>query len=302
MKRLSKLMMVCFMAAVMMLSVSCKQDDIAPVFIPKGVLPGLFSVSATKQVHFSQGNLQYQASTDTWRFAEHQWDHVGTQTPDEDGYYGGTVEGSDNRHISSTYNGWIDLFGWGTSGWNNGAVCYQPWSTGFWERDYSNNVMTGAYVESDWAWHNAISNGGNAAHHWRTPTAVEWQYLIAGRTDALSKRGTGNINGVGGLIILPDNWTLPLGCQFTSGEASDSTDWTLNSYTLAQWEKMEAAGAVFLPAAGYRVDSLFVDYVGCRGYYWLSDTDFNFRSDRILGYWWYTRYFGCSVRPVLDEE
>ena len=37
----------------------------------------MFSVSSTKQVHFSQGNLQYQASTNTWRFAEMQWDFVG---------------------------------------------------------------------------------------------------------------------------------------------------------------------------------------------------------------------------------
>lgn len=37
-----------------------------------GKLPGLFSISPTQQVQFSQGNLQYQASTNTWRFAENQ--------------------------------------------------------------------------------------------------------------------------------------------------------------------------------------------------------------------------------------
>ena len=102
------------------------------MFRPVGSKGGLFSVSATQQVWFSQGNLQYQASTNIWRFAEHQWDYVGTQT-DASGFYGGTiggtVSGSDNRNIRSTYGGWIDLFGWGTSGWSSGAVCYQPWST-----------------------------------------------------------------------------------------------------------------------------------------------------------------------------
>lgn len=44
---------------------------------PVGAINGLFSVSATQQVYFSQGNLQYQASTNTWRFAENQWDYVG---------------------------------------------------------------------------------------------------------------------------------------------------------------------------------------------------------------------------------
>ena len=35
-----------------------------------------FSVSATKKVYFSQGNLQYQASTKTWWFAERQYDYI----------------------------------------------------------------------------------------------------------------------------------------------------------------------------------------------------------------------------------
>ena len=51
-----------------------------------------FSVSATKKVRFSPGNLQYQASTKTWRFAEHQYDYIGDA----------------NRNISPTYSGWID--------------------------------------------------------------------------------------------------------------------------------------------------------------------------------------------------
>ena len=93
-----------------------------------GRLPGLFSVSQDQQVQFSQGNLQYRASTNTWRFAEHQWDYVGSQKSsfvgEVDGVsiiwenIGGTVSGSDNSEISPTYNGWIDLFGWGTSGYN----------------------------------------------------------------------------------------------------------------------------------------------------------------------------------------
>lgn len=59
---------------------------------------GKFSVSPTQQVYFSKGNLQYQASTKTWRFAKHQWDFIG----------------SSNKNISPDYEGWIDLFGWGT--------------------------------------------------------------------------------------------------------------------------------------------------------------------------------------------
>ena len=57
-----------------------------------------FSVSATEQVTFSKGNLQYHPAKKQWRFAEHQTDYIGDA----------------NRNISSTYDGWIDLFGWGT--------------------------------------------------------------------------------------------------------------------------------------------------------------------------------------------
>ncbi len=167
-------MMVCFMAAVMMMSVGCDKESISPI-IPDGALPGLFSVSATKQVHFSQGNLQYQASTNTWRFAEHQYDYVGTQTADERGNYGGNVSGSDNRSISSTYSGWIDLFGWGTG--SNPTLS----STSY--MDY------GTFV--DWGG-NPISNGGNTVNQWRTLTIAEWNYLLNTRTDASSKRGTGH--------------------------------------------------------------------------------------------------------------
>ena len=69
---------------------------------PKGALKGLFSVSASKKVCFAQGNLQYQASTNTWRFAENQYDALTTE----------------NTNVSATYVGWIDLFGWGTSGYD----------------------------------------------------------------------------------------------------------------------------------------------------------------------------------------
>ena len=292
MKRLSKLMMVCFMAAVMLMSVGCHKDSISPI-IPDGVVPGSFSVSATQRVLFSQGNLQYQASTNTWRFAEHQYDYVGTQTDDGHGYYGGNVSGSDNSSISSTYSGWIDLFGWGTG--SNPTLSSQI----YW--DY------GTFV--DWG-SNPISNGGNTANRWRTLTTAEWEYLLYTRTDALSKCGTGNINGVGGLIILPDSWTLPSECSFTSGFCSPSgdnyPDWTHNSYTLAQWAQMEAAGAVFLPAAGRRKGTNVFD-AGTNGYYWSSTPDneddaygVNFDSYGPNATYYIDRRYGFSVRPVLD--
>lgn len=77
---------------------------------------GAFSVSPNKLVYFSKGNLQYQASTNTWRFAENQWDYVGDAT--EGNVYMDDVK-CNNSYISQTYNGWIDLFGWGTGNKSN---------------------------------------------------------------------------------------------------------------------------------------------------------------------------------------
>ena len=289
-----------------------------------GMLPGLFSVSDTRQVRFSQGNLQYQASTSTWRFAENQWDYVGSQSVTGEEYGRGTVSGSDNTNISSSYSGWIDLFGWGTSGWNSGANCYQPWSTSQTYSDYypggsNSNGLTGAYIEADWAWHNAISNGGNTTHLWRTLTDEEWEYLINGRVNNNNKWGYGNINGVRGLIILPDSWTLPRGCSFNGGFGHYA--WTHNIYTLAQWSLMEAAGAVFLPAAGQRVGANLGFWGGC---YWSSWCYYDFYyndshqvfyepwENSVMGITFsatvlypsnpQNRFLGFSVRPVRDNN
>ena len=244
---------------------------------PVGAINGMFTVgvnvdNSPKQVWFSKGNLQYQASTNTWRFAENQYDYVG----------------SANSNISSTYSGWIDLFGWGTG--NNPTLISTD------NADYDTFV--------DWA-SNAISNGGNATHQWRTLTISEWYYLLYTRTNASSKLGTGNINGVGGLIILPDNWTLPSGCSFTAGFAS-GWDWTHNSYTLPQWVQMEDAGAVFLPAAGLRdgMSCGVADY----GYYWSSAPDnvyisygMDFHSFDLDASNPHDPHYGFSVRPVHNN-
>ena len=185
----------------------------------EGELPGLFSVSATQQVRFSQGNLQYQPSTQTWRFAQHQYDRVS-------GTYS-TQPGDGCNSYTTTYTGWIELFGWGTG--NNPLLV----STDV--NDYTTFV--------DWGV-NAISNGSNQANVWRTLSWNDVDYMFWDRLDAVNKRAKGTVNGVVGLILLPDNWTLPTGCSFTPGTNSS------NSYSLEQWNDMELAGAVFLPCAG----------------------------------------------------
>ena len=260
-------------------------------FGPNGASLAAFSVSATSTVHFSRGNLQYQASTGTWRFAEHQYDYVGYA----------------NEDISATNAGWIDLFGWGTSGWNSGATAYQPYSTStnyndYWPGNNSQNDLTGNYAEADWAYHNAIQNGGNQTHQWRTLTSTEWQYLFEQRPDAQLKWGKATISGrYSGVVLLPDSWTLPAGLNFNVGHS-----WGMNDYTYSQWSRMEAAGAIFLPAAGNRYGTE-VRNVGAHGYYWSSTHNYeddarsvNFYSDDLHPTYYNYRDSGLSVRPVQD--
>ena len=156
------LRLLTFAAVLLALFSACKEDTSAGLN-DDGSLCGVFAVSDSTWVAFSRGNLQYQPSSATWRFAESQLDYVG----------------SANAAISHANSGWIDLFGWGTSGWNSGAEAYEPYSFSWDYLDYLRNVdLTGSYAEADWGWHNAISNGGNQTHMWRTLTATEWQYLI----------------------------------------------------------------------------------------------------------------------------
>ena len=248
-----------------------------------GTIEFAFSVSADKKVYFSQGNLQYQASTSTWRFAEHQFDMIG----------------DDNAKISESYEGWIDLFGWGTSGYNS----KNPYMTSASYGDYGDGSNDIAGTNYDWGVYNKISNGGNAAGMWRTLTNSEWNYVISNRTDARYLRGTAIVNGVNGLILLPDNWTLPTGVTFTYGEDG----WSQNTYSASDWSKMEANGAVFLPAAGYR-DGTDVNSVGSNGDYWSSSASDSFYANSLSFYRYdvytgnYGRYGGLSVRLVQDVK
>lgn len=270
-------------------------------FDENGASYATFSVAADRQVRFSKGNLQYRASTNTWRFAEHQYDCID----------------SGNTNISETYNGWIDLFGWGTSGWNSGAIAYQPWSTSENNEDYTpgdntNNNLTDDYENADWGVYNAILNGGNEPGMWRTLTSGELRYLFESRPDADLRNGCATVNGMPGLVILPDNWLLPTGLTFTS---NISTGFESNVYTAEQWVEMENAGALFLPAAGYRSGSELQtspEWSPINGVYWTSTHDNDYQQVPGAYVLWITtggahyigvhgaRHMGISVRLVMD--
>ena len=105
---------------------------------------------------------------------------------------------------------------------------------------------------------------------WHVLTESEWTYLLVtrdvGRAAADQRNGIGTVNGKHGLIIIPDNWIQPSGVPALIGGSSDG--WNTNSYDATQWAAMEAAGAAFLPAAGYSTDGTTATDAGEDGSYW----------------------------------
>ena len=222
---------------------ACKKDPPIDTISDNGALCGEFSVSKTAKVHFSQGNLEHNAGV--WSFAKNQWE------------LGHLFDWSHSKDSS--------FLDWGT---------------------------------------NPISNGGNQPDIWRTLTMEEWLYLFRGRHGAEYLFGFGKVNGTKGLIILPDNWDqvstdMP---DFYSGVSNgmiwqkdsfmnnegetirwgyyanntESDIFSHNTFKGKNWNKMEVAGAVFLPVrdekygdywsstkdttAGYKTDIYCLDF------------------------------------------
>ena len=266
---------------------------------PQGVINGVFSVAPNTFVYFSQGNLQYigSASAPYWKFADHQWDYLGTTTGQNSG----------NQNVDR------DLFGWGTSGYNHGANCYQPWSTSQTNIDYYayGNVsynLFGQTGQADWGY-NAISNGGNQENiGWRTLTTQEWQYLFNTRSTPSGIRyAKAKVNNVNGVILLPDDWNAS---YYTLNSTNSSgASYSSNTITAAQWASLEQYGAAFLPAAVYRYGTLV--YGAGHGDYWSSSYS---NSNNAWGVYfddvyldasyelYYGQCYGLSVRLVFPFQ
>ena len=239
------------------------------VELPAGALKGEFSVSATKQVYFSQGNLVAKidasgAPTD-WKFAANQYDCIG--------------EGGANKTIGSTA-GDVDLFGWSTSSDNYGIKTSRS------SIDYSGEFYDWgkAYCEK-----NSIAEGT-----WRTLSTAEWQYLFNyGEFKSDVRNGKykwATVNGVNGYVIAPDDFSGTLSSEYTDDAA------------LA-----DAGNLVFLPAAGYRNGGPLISSVGEYGSYWSStavDKEWvylvRFYKNIVMPHDTDIRPFGRSVRLITE--
>ena len=223
--------------------------DTIPVVEPE-VVKGFTCSSDGRQLVFAKGNLQYQGNSNTWRFAEHPWDTCG----------------HDNAYMSPVTRKWVDLFG-------------------FMRADLPALTRSESSFYTDAAYYSfvkvPISNGGG--YKWWVPGASEYEYIIDKRTNHAKLFSGATVNGIAGLVLLPDEWVLPEGLSFVSAEAAGLKDkgstysgvsniFALNTYTAEEWMRMDSAGAVFLPAAGYR-NEYTVSYMQQWGEYWTSAVD-----------------------------
>ena len=217
---------------------------------------GAFSVADGRQVVFSKGNLQYTQSTNTWSFAENQYDMLGKAN-----------FANDTNVLADK----IDMFGWSTNATNFGV------STSTDCNDYA-----GTFV--DWGM-NKI--GDDAPNTWRTLTNDEWYYLRFVRANADSLCGVAQVNGINGLIFLPDNWICPSNVTFKSGfhnyrDTKYYADY--QSFTIEQWTLIESAGAIFLPACSMRYGAQVEFYEDdmVDGFYWSATEKTDCRACILL--------------------
>lgn len=264
-----------------------------------------FKVSSSQYVRFSAGNLQSIRVEDPdtylrsnkWRFAEHQYD---------------MIQGGNSAIGEANVSSYIDLFGWGTSGDNTGrtsGIKYEPYETSG-KFGFADVTADLAGTNADWG----IANRNNIYYgsristvNWRTLTQDEWQYLL-NRTGLC---GLATINGMyQGLVLLPDEgWSLPAGCSWNPSLTSYSS----NIYDLEAWDKMEMAGAIFLPAGGYRTNTT-VSGDNTQGWYWSTTNTgesttpgsnqaypLTFSSSGATTTTAAVRLRGCSVRLVMNN-
>ncbi len=259
----------------------------------EGAIPqAVFCISPQKKVVFSKGNLQFKrtmahdvadgVAKGIWRFSDLQYDFVGNA----------------NAKAGHSYRGWIDLFGWGTSGWQG----RNPWWTSKEDKDYPDIVD---HTKFDWGVYNAISKGGNEPNFWRMLTAEEMGYLMTYQGWTLAFVAEKLC-----LLLFPEAFKYN---QYgitprhdTSWNAKNNGKIEIANYSATQFVQLESQGVVALPCAGCR-DGSTVDWVNSGGGIWLSSVNGSNQAELL----WFcseeayigfsnARYFGWSVRLVHE--
>ena len=227
--------------------------DYAPIDLnpnSNDLYDGAFSVSATKKVLFSKGNLRYKFPAANETENENYFNNINNWAMNDNQYtinpitytthsYGQTPPCYVNEN-SVTGTTWLEFFMYGA----NGNTVHP--------RTAPNNPDANAL-------HSNIQNTANdwgkrfGDRNWFTLTKDEWAYLF--NTSRMVLRGVETtrayygraamwaiVNGVAGAIIFPDKyWYL----------SNTKAAYEVNETTTPKWSEMEKYGAVFLPTTGY---------------------------------------------------
>lgn len=264
------------------------------------ILRGDFSVASGTTVKFSADNLLAdvkEANVDitskncTWKFADDQYYHVGIAHSND---------ALGNNQV--TIVGTVDLFGW--VGSSSSLAAY----------GINDNTTLTAYgnvaqeaIKADWGSLD-IANGGS--HSWRTLTMDEWLWMVgpSSPVPGTNCRTSSTVNSIenarftyanitigdnthGGIIIFPNTYTAGTPAGVRWGTINGHTTKTI--CTSDGWNALEAAGCVFLVAAGDRTGNTVHPSAANGGYYW-SSTSTTAGSAYIL-------YFPGSSNPYSRD-
>lgn len=275
-----------------------------------------FTVDAQgKKVIFAPGNLQAHIASgpvndvytaDEWRFATNQWDVIGADI---------------------SVGAWYEYFCWVGSGatYNSYGLC-----TYYDERSAAHygNIVNTEVLKTDWGSIPGVVSACGTG--WFTLSHLEWNYLLNSRSTGVSVNSVDDArftharirtdvgNGVRGVILFPDGY---------SGGTPDGVVWgPINNEnpapvvfwgttcTSAGWETLQAAGCVFLPAAGGRFNNGQenpVQEVNSELHYWSSSLypeneyyapSFLYSRGYNLSLGFGGRDSGISVRLVKEVE
>ena len=210
---------------------------------PTAVKTGFFTVNGEgRQVRFAKGSIYYDKAYNKWQLMldQHRRLVMGDYTP-----------GVDNSDVVR-----VEYHGWGTSGFDHGAVNYHTRYASANNSDYYayGDATKNLYDENgyaDWGC-NKLSNAEVSYRQWRTITAEELAYIMEYRENAAEKYALATLSISSsmcycGLMVLPDDWVEPYENCFTPGIANGFMQ---NEYNSTQWKQMSAAGVLFLPCGG----------------------------------------------------
>lgn len=285
-----------------------KNIPINDVIAPEGCVNGEFAVGEDSvgnkiKIYFSKGNLTYLPSENRFRLHDNQY---------------GMCAMINNVYTVDkclTWDSWIDLFFWGTSGWNGGVYDYRPGTRNnensyFYINNDMSQDMSGDYAKADWGVYNKIENGGNQDGLWRVLSADEVKYLF-GKREGLGKLyAFGYVDKVNGIFIFPDNFICPSNIPVKTYKEAESTNPNNNRLSLTDFALLEQLGVVFLPGCG-RANYLAGTMTSTKpAWYWTSTTGVNTKEyvqnfyfdDEKVGIAETVRNMGHSVRLVQEVK